>query len=53
MKMERFTCIDHDKRKGIDIVFFVNNQGKIIHKHVDRLEEEDVKWNDKLGLLQQ
>lgn len=51
MRMERFTCIDRDQKKGIDIVFFVNNNNKVIHKHVDRLEERDIQWNDLVRIL--
>jgi hypothetical protein len=53
MRMERFTCIDKEKRKGIDIVFFVNKNNQVIHKHVDRIEGSDVEWNNLSRILHQ
>jgi len=52
MRIERFTCIDKDKGKGIDMVFFLDQKGKLLHTHIDRIEKGDFKWNNPLGQLQ-
>jgi len=52
MRIERFTCIDKNKGKGIDIVFFLDQKGKLLHKHIDRIEKGDFEWNNQSGQLQ-